>query len=224
MPPSDQEPRYQLVDSNDNVVGSFFGDGNGNVEIQDETGTSFVFPASPSSGTDVARFQDLPSGTDTRTDISDGGTTVVSETTDIDFTDLLVATDDTDGTGSVAFDDIGYVVEYPQRFDITALDDTESREIPLLVDDTQTLGVYRWGAFDASDGTAPTGLDVELVDGSDTVQASANTTNNQSTSTPVASFTNSTGTTSVFKLRVNNTTGSAINTPGVGANFGWQIA
>jgi hypothetical protein len=201
-----------------------FGDGNGNVEIQDETGTSFVFPSTPSSGTDVARFQDLPSDTDTRTDISDGGTTVVSETTDIDFTNLLVVTDDTDGTGSVAFDDVGYVVEYPQRFDITALDDTESREIPLLVDDTETLEVYRWGAFDASDGTAPTGLGVELVDGSDTVQASANTVNNQSTSTPVASFTNSSGSTSVFKLRVNNTTGSAINSPGVGANFGWQIA
>jgi hypothetical protein len=223
MPPNDQAPRYQLVDpSTGDVVGSVFGDGNGNVEIQDETGTPYLFPSSPSSGTDVARFQDLPS--DTRTDISNGGTTVVSETTDIDFTDLLIASDDTDGTGSVAFDDVGYVVEYPQRFDITALDDTESREIPLLVDDTETLEVYRWGAFDASDGTAPTGLDVELVDGNDTVQASANTVNDQSTSTPVASFTNSSGSTSVFKLRVNNTTGSAINSPGVGANFGWQIA
>lgn len=219
MPPSDQEPRYRLVDSNGNVVGSLFADGNGNVEIQDQTGTSFVFSASPDTGTDVARIQDIE-----LVDISNNGTTVVSDTTEIDFTDLLVATDDTDGTGSVAFDDVGYVVEYPQRFDITALDDTESREIPLLVDDTQTLEVYRWGAFDASDGTAPTGLDVELVDGSDTVQASANTVNNQSTSTPVASFTNPTGTTSVFKLRVNNTTGSAINSPGVGANFGWQIA
>jgi len=179
MAPNDQAPRYQLVDpSTGDVVGSVFGDGNGNVEIQDETGTSYLFPSNPSSGTDVARFQDLPS--DTGTDI--------------------------------------------QRFDITALDDTESREIPLRVDDTETLEVYRWGAFDASDGTAPTGLDVELVDGSDTVQASANTVNNQSTSTPVASFTNSSGSTSVFKLRVNNTTGSAINSPGVGANFGWQIA
>ena len=43
MPPSDQEPRYQLVDSNDNVVGSFFGDGSGNVVIADETDTQTTF-------------------------------------------------------------------------------------------------------------------------------------------------------------------------------------
>ncbi|AFH21455.1 hypothetical protein OSG_eHP1_00125 [environmental Halophage eHP-1] len=96
MPPSDQEPRYRLVDSNDNVVGSLFGDGNGNVEIQDETGTSYLFTSSPNSGSDVARFQDLPS--DTRTDISDGGTTVVSDTSDINFVDNLTVTDDGDGT------------------------------------------------------------------------------------------------------------------------------
>ena len=222
MPPSDQEPRYRLVDSNGNVVGSVFGDGNGNVEIQDETGTSYLFPSSPSSGTDVARFQDLPS--DTRTDVSDDGTTVVSDTSDINFSDLLAVTDDTDGTVTVDVSDPEYVVEYPDRFDITALDDTESREIPVQVADTETLEVYRWGAFDAADGTTPTGLDVELVDGSDTVQASANVGNNQSTSTPVASYQNTSGSESVFKLRVINGTGSAINAPGVGGHFGWLIA
>jgi hypothetical protein len=43
MPPSDQEPRYQLVDSNGNVVGSLFGDGSGNVVIADETDTQNTF-------------------------------------------------------------------------------------------------------------------------------------------------------------------------------------
>jgi len=45
MPPSDQEPRYQLVDSNGNVVGSLFGDGSGNVVIADETDTQTTFDA-----------------------------------------------------------------------------------------------------------------------------------------------------------------------------------
>ena len=40
---NDQEPRYQLVDSNGNVVGSLFQNADGNVEIQDETGTGSVF-------------------------------------------------------------------------------------------------------------------------------------------------------------------------------------
>ena len=40
---NDQEPRYRLVDSNGNVVGSLFQNGDGNVEIQDETGTGSVF-------------------------------------------------------------------------------------------------------------------------------------------------------------------------------------
>ena len=43
MPVSDQEPRYRLVDSNGNVVGSLFQNADGNVEIQDETGTGSVF-------------------------------------------------------------------------------------------------------------------------------------------------------------------------------------
>ena len=40
---NDQEPRYRLVDSDGNVVGSLFQNADGNVEIQDETGTGSVF-------------------------------------------------------------------------------------------------------------------------------------------------------------------------------------
>ena len=44
MPPSDQEPRYQLIDPDTGaVVGSLFQNADGNVEIQDETGTGSVF-------------------------------------------------------------------------------------------------------------------------------------------------------------------------------------
>jgi len=222
MPPNDQAPRYQLVDpSTGNVVGSVFGDGNGNVEIQDETGTSYLFPSNPSSGTDVARFQDLPS--DTRTDISDGGTTVVSDTSDINFASNVSVTDDGDGTVTVdaTSTDTRTDVSNNGTTVVSETTDIDFTDLLVATDDTDGTGSV---AFDASDGTAPTGLDVELVDGSDTVQASANTVNNQSTSTPVASFTNASGSTSVFKLRVNNTTGSAINSPGVGAKFGWQVA
>jgi hypothetical protein len=216
MPPSDQEPRYRLVDGNGNVIGSLFQNSNGDIEIADQNDSSYVFTTNPSDPTDVARLQDI-------VDVSDDGTTVVSEVSDINFADLLAVGDDGDGTVTVDVSDPEYVVEYPDRFDITALDDGESREIPVQVADTETLEVYRWGAFDAADGTTPTGLDVELVDGSDTVQASANVGNNQSTSTPVASHQNTSGSESVFKLRVINGTGSAINAPGVGGQFGWVI-
>lgn len=115
------------------------------------------------------------------------------------------------------------VVEDPERQFIARLDDTESIEIPVRVPDTQTLEVYRWGAFDASDGTAPAGLTVELLDGADTVQVSANTANNQSKSTPVASHSNSSGSASIFKVRAKNGTGAAINSPGVGMVAGFVV-
>jgi len=82
MPPSDQEPRYQLVDSNGNVVGSLFGDGSGNVVIADETDTQTTFgtdgittPALEAESADVANVAGVLSW-------DDGGTsqTVASST------------------------------------------------------------------------------------------------------------------------------------------------
>jgi hypothetical protein len=184
MPPNDQSPRVQLVDpATGDVVGSVFADGSGNVEIQRADATAFRFVATPSSGTDVVRFQDA----------------------------------------ETPLTDAAFAVAHPHRFDITALEDTESREVPLLVPDQSTLSVYRWGAFDASDGTAPTGLDVELLDGGDTVQATANTPNSEDAATPQASFQNTSGSQSVFKLRVLNGTGGTLDSPGVGATFGWVL-
>ena len=119
------------------------------------------------------------------------------------------------------------VVENPELLQLTELADTESTEISIPVADGETLEVYRWGGYDANDGTAPTGLDVELLDGSDTVQASENTVNTEDKSTPVASYTNSSGSQSIFKLRVYNGTGGTIPStdgdPGVGAHFGYVV-
>lgn len=119
------------------------------------------------------------------------------------------------------------VVDDPDRNRAAELADGDSIEIPIPVEDGETLNVYRWGAFDASDHTAPTGLDVELVDGSDVVQVAANTTNTQDVTSPVASLTNTSGDTVVYKLRAKNDTESPIGdtdtAPGVGAHFGFRV-
>lgn len=103
------------------------------------------------------------------------------------------------------------------------LEDGESAEISVPVSDGETLTVKRWGSYKISDGTAPTGLQVQLLDGSDTVQDSANTTDNRSSS-GVASYINSSGSLSIFKLRVDNATGNNYTTAGVGAVFGYEVA
>lgn len=115
------------------------------------------------------------------------------------------------------------VVARPERLPIAALEAGESYEIPVRVADGETLHVHRWGAYDVSDGSVPTGLDVELVDGSDTVQAAENTANTQDASAPVASYQNSSGSVSIFKVRTANDTGSAIESPGIGAHFGYVV-
>jgi len=104
-----------------------------------------------------------------------------------------------------------------------ALDGGESLELAVRVPDGSTLEVYRWGAFQVSDGTAPTGLDCELLDGADTVQASENTANTESDAAPVASYTNSSGSVSVFKLRALNGTGGTIGSPGVSFRAVWRV-
>ena len=133
-----------------------------------------------------------------------------------------------DGTSvQPTFTPIEQVVENPDRNRAAELSDGDSIEIPIPVADGESLEVYRWGAFDAADHTAPTGLDVELVDGGDVVQIAANTTNSQDTTAPVASLQNTSGGTAVYKLRAKNDTGSAIGEadgdPGVGAHFGYRV-
>lgn len=140
---------------------------------------------------------------------------------------------DTNGDGTVDeaddLTDAGWVarlVDSPNgQIPNAALDNGDSAEISVPVADGETLKVYRWGAYQISDGTTPADLDVELLDGSDTVQATENTGDNESTDpgTPVASHTNSSGSTSIFKLAVANDTGGAIADPGVGAFFAYLV-
>jgi len=125
--------------------------------------------------------------------------------------------------GRTAIDYREVVVDNPERLPITVLKNGESIEVPVYVDDGETLAVYRWGAFDASSALAPTGLDVELLDGNDTIQESQNTANTESDRTPVASHENTSGEPAVLKLRAKNYTGSTIENPGVGSHFGYVV-
>ena len=60
--------------------------------------------------------------------------------------------------GRTAIDYREVVVDNPERLPITVLKNGESIEVPVYVDDGETLAVYRWGAFDASSALAPPGL------------------------------------------------------------------
>jgi hypothetical protein len=97
--------------------------------------------------------------------------------------------------------------------------------VTVVVPDSEALRIYRWGVYTIADGASPTGLKVRILDGSDTVQASENTTDTESTDpgAPVASYTNSTGSPSVFKLRANNATGNNYTTDGVGSHFAYTV-
>lgn len=105
----------------------------------------------------------------------------------------------------------------------TMLADGDSTEISVPVADGEALTVKRWGGYLISDGTAPAGLTVELLDGADTIQASENTVDTRNES-GVASYTNSSGSMQIFKLRVHNGTGTDYTTDGVGAMFGYEVA
>ncbi len=142
---------------------------------------------------------------------------------------------DTDGSGVTAVTDrraftsparIRELVDAPNGTPPNALlEDTESVEITVAVPDGETLKVYRWGAYEVGGGTAPAGLQAQLLDGGDTVQASENTVDTESTdpAAPVASHTNSSGSASIFKLRANNATGNAYTTNGVGSHFAYIV-
>ena len=67
--------------------------------------------------------------------------------------------------GRTAIDYREVVVDNPERLPITVLKNGESIEVPVFANDGEMLAVYRWGAFDASSA-----LDVELLDGNDTIQ------------------------------------------------------
>jgi hypothetical protein len=128
-----------------------------------------------------------------------------------------------DAITDVELDFPAVVAEHPDRLPIAELDDGESIEIPVLVAHEETLRVYRWGAYDIGGLSSPTGLDVELLDHDDIVQASENTTDNRNVASPIASYQNTSGSESLFKLRAINNSGARIDSPGVGAHFGYVV-
>jgi len=94
---------------------------------------------------------------------------------------------------------------------------------PVRVPAGGTLKIYRWGAFLLADGTAPSGLEVQVLDGSDTVQANANTADQENRTSPVVSVSNSSSSLSVFKLRTVNATGTDYTTDGVGTLVDYEV-
>ncbi|WP_254535241.1 hypothetical protein [Halomarina litorea] len=126
------------------------------------------------------------------------------------------------GSATVDVDRVQAVIDNPDPLPVSRLKDTQSVEIAVPVPNGDTITVYRWGAFDASTGSAPTGLSAELVDDSDTVVASAETSDAWAHS-GVASWTNNTGSFGVAKVRANNETGSDLTSPGVGGQFGFLV-
>lgn len=131
-------------------------------------------------------------------------------------------------SGSVTDADwVSRLVDSPNgTIENVALSDGDSAEITIPVVDGETLEVFRWGAYRIDDGTTPGGLDMQIKDGGDAVQASENTGNTESTdpSAPVASHQNASGGVSIFKIAVNNGTGGEIADPGVGAFAAYQVS
>lgn len=137
---------------------------------------------------------------------------------------------DDDGDGIVNNSDklegktyVEHLIDAPNgQLDTALLEDTETTSITVRVPDTETLTVYAWGVWKVSDGTAPTGLEAELVDQSGTVQTSANTTWTENTG-GVASYQNTSGSQKIYRLRANNATGNNYTTNGVGGAFAYIV-
>lgn len=124
------------------------------------------------------------------------------------------------GPSPTSSNKVADLVDQPNgHLPITELADTDFADLTIPVPDGSTLEVYLWGCRTAS-GTTPAGLTVQLVDAGGTTQASANTARSASTSSPVASLANDSGSISYYRLRLDNSTGGAVD---AGAVFGYQV-
>lgn len=137
---------------------------------------------------------------------------------------------DTDGDGVVNDSDklagktrVEHLIDSPNAdLDTANLNAGESSAKSVRVPDGETLTVYAWGVVDIANQSAPSGLVVELVDETGTVDTSENTTWNENTS-GVASLANTSGGEVFYRLRATNGTGSDILSPGVGAQFAYIV-
>lgn len=102
------------------------------------------------------------------------------------------------------------------------LEDTESTEISVAIPPGEAIRVYRWGCYNISNSTAPSGLKVQLLSDDDTVVFSENTVNSRDTTGDgVAWYQNDSSSLEVCKLSIKNTTGS---TSQVGGFFGYIVS
>jgi hypothetical protein len=134
--------------------------------------------------------------------------------------DGTVETSSTSSGGGLSLAEIA--VHNPDSATTAALGDQDAIEFSYALAPGETLEVYKWGARKVADGSVPTGLEVRLLDGTDTVVASEETALTKSTDTPVASYENTGSSTKIVKLQAFNGTGTAIDTDGdgVGSEFG----
>jgi hypothetical protein len=127
---------------------------------------------------------------------------------------------------SQAIDRSSLSVNNPDRYQSAKLDDGSSYEVPVQVPAGATLSVYRWGAYDANTSSAPSGLNVELLDENDTVEKSANTADTQQDS-PIVELENTSDQRTVYILRAKNDTGDTLggedDSRGVGMHFGYLV-
>lgn len=103
------------------------------------------------------------SSTDTRTDVSDSGTTVVADTEDINFASFLSVTDDGDGTVTVNGQD-DTIRTRQATIPLTEIGDTNTAVgLQKLVPTGKTLKILEVGVTDDAE-SAPAGLTIEVQD------------------------------------------------------------
>lgn len=130
----------------------------------------------------------------------------------------------TDAVGKDEFDAAEYVIDNPNvTLPLTALEDGESIEKFIEIDDGETLNIYYASALkrDSSisgGSTGLSGLTVEVLDTDDVVVKS----NIGRVQDPGGwfSYTNNSGGREHYGLRISNGTGSPIDSPGAFGNFG----
>lgn len=147
--------------------------------------------------------------------LKNGGSVSLGGTVTIDIEPADFAGQDLadDGSDNLAFQRADFLVDNPELFPRATLDDTESIEVDIPVPNGETLTIYRWGVHRTSDDTAPTSLEVQLLDETDTAQTTANTTDAENTA-GITSLTNSSGSLVFYTIRLINNTGSSEDVAG----------
>jgi len=127
----------------------------------------------------------------------------------------------TNGVGQTEFDAAEYVIDNPNvTLPLTALKNGESIEKFVQVGVGQTMTVYRAEAYSRGGGNANTlpNLIAEVIDDSDVSQIS--TSGGVQDTNGWLTYTNNSGSPNWYGLRIQNNTGSPIDSPGAFGNFG----